>query len=390
MTKKITKTDVDNLTCEGKDTFLWCGELPGFGVRCQPGGRKTYVVRYRTQAGVQRKQKLGRCCDFPPDKARDMARQIFTAVAQGLDPIQARREEKASPTMRELEERYTREWSKPFKKPSSQSTDALYWRLYILPAMGDKKVKDVTRADCLSLFGSLSEKRATANQVIALLSKAFNLAEEWEWRQPMSNPCSKIKKHKLPKRGVALTIAQINRLNETLTKLEAEKHIPPTFSRYIRLLLLTGCRKMEILGARRDWIDASTKTLELPDSKVGPRNIKLSSVALGMMASDEESEWLIPSANGKKHLLNIYRKWAIVKAAAELPPKLRLHDLRHSVGSLAHSAGRSQKQVAQLLGHSNLQTTEVYLHDIDGDADVTADMLAQMISKGWKNEAQSA
>ena len=95
MKKKLTKTMIDGLAPSATDQWLWDAELPGFGVRCTPAGRKTYVARYRTKAGTQRKQVICRTCDMPPDKARDEARKVFAQVAAGDDPMGERRQARA-------------------------------------------------------------------------------------------------------------------------------------------------------------------------------------------------------------------------------------------------------------------------------------------------------
>lgn len=91
---KITKTVVDNMKLVGgKEAAIWDSELPGFGVRMQAGGRKTYLIRYRTNdaARTQRKLVIGRCSDMPPEKARAIARDKFTAIAAGSDPAAERK-----------------------------------------------------------------------------------------------------------------------------------------------------------------------------------------------------------------------------------------------------------------------------------------------------------
>lgn len=86
---KLTKTLVDNAAKPATgDNFIWDSDVEGFGVRIQASGRKTYLVRYRTKDAkrTQRKMTLGRCTDFAPDKAREMARKVFAQVAEGHDP----------------------------------------------------------------------------------------------------------------------------------------------------------------------------------------------------------------------------------------------------------------------------------------------------------------
>lgn len=88
---KLTKTVVDGLKPSTSDVWCWDLELPGFGVRVQPSGRKTYGIRYRNAASEQRKMTLCRCADMPPDRARDLARKKFADVAEGKDPAAERR-----------------------------------------------------------------------------------------------------------------------------------------------------------------------------------------------------------------------------------------------------------------------------------------------------------
>ena len=90
---KITKQLIEATKPTEKDVWLWDAELQGFGVRVQPSGRKTYVLRYRTRdaSRTQRKLTLCRCSDAPPDKARQLARDTFLSVAAGNDPAAERR-----------------------------------------------------------------------------------------------------------------------------------------------------------------------------------------------------------------------------------------------------------------------------------------------------------
>lgn len=382
---KITKSLIDKTSPEAKDVFLWDTEVRGFGVRIQPTGSKAYLVRYRTADGTQRKQKLGRTSDFPPEKARELARKVFTQVASGQDPLSDRRKDDQQPTMADLRVRYEREHAKPFKKASSQKLDDQNWRLYIIPALGTRRVDSITKADILTLHGSLSDKPAAANQSLALMSKAMNLAEDWEWRASNTNPCHRVKRYKLKKHDLILTYEQMGRLHKTMIKMVEERRLKPQFSAAIRLLQLTGCRKNEIMEAERAWIDRDKGLLRLPDSKVGPRDIPLSEHALEIM-DELEGTYLIGGERGKSPK-NVYRTWNRVKKEAELPMALRLHDLRHSAGSLAHMAGMTQSQIAELLGHSILATTEKYIHNHDGDAAKAANVLGAVITASWTETA---
>jgi integrase len=386
---KLTKTAVDNAQPPASgDAWLWDSELEGFGVRIIASGRKTYVVRYRTKAGnTQRKMTVARCSDVPPEKARELARKVFSLVAQGFDPVGDKRIKKECPTVQQLCTKYMKEHAKPFKKKRSVELDEKNWRLHILPVLGAAEVAEVKRSDILSLHGSLADTPATANQVLALLSKAFNLSEDWEWRPRNSNPCHKIKKYDLQERETILSLADIKRLYQTLNDLLQEGKILPQMYDLIRLLMLTGCRLREIMSAKRSWVDLERALLLLPDSKVGQRKISLPDICMTIIAEMPDSEWLIPNRTNDGPLADPYRQWKAIKVAAGLPLEMRIHDLRHTAGSLAHMAGMSQKQIAILLGHAQLSTTARYLHGAAGDHAVVATKLGDVITGAWSNAA---
>lgn len=98
---KLTKTVIDATKAPTSgDTWVWDSDMEGFGIRVQPSGRKTYVLRYRTKDAhrTQRKVTICRCCDAPPDKARGLARDLIMQVAAGADPA-AERKPDTSPTV---------------------------------------------------------------------------------------------------------------------------------------------------------------------------------------------------------------------------------------------------------------------------------------------------
>jgi integrase len=384
---KLTKKIVEDTQTTDKDVWIWCSELPGFGMRVQPSGRKTFVTRYRTAAGTQRKTTIARCSDVTADKARELARKTFSAVAEGKDPAAEKHALKNAPTVDELRARYMREHAAPFKKSGSITNDEMLWRLHVIPALGKKRVDAVTRADILAMHGSLADKPATANACVALLSKAFNLAELWEWRTT-ANPCRQVKKFKIRERETILTHEQIGRLNETLNDMAAKDEIPQSMADLVRLLLITGCRLNEIMSARQSWVDRSRSLLLLPDSKVGQRRIALSSAAMEIIDSIPAGEWLIPGRTDLEHLKHPHGMFTRIKARAQLPADLRPHDLRHTAGSLAHMAGLTQKQVATMLGHRQIATTARYLHGFAGDDARSVNIVGNVISANFKRPPQ--
>ncbi|WP_244206960.1 site-specific integrase [Caballeronia pedi] len=175
-----------------------------------------------------------------------------------------------------------------------------------------------------------------------------------------------------------------------------EDDIPQAMADLVRLLLITGCRLNEVMSARREWIDRDRRLLLLPDSKVGQRRIALPTAAMEIIERilDDESgsDWLIPGRAAGEHLKHPHAMFKRIKARAKLPADLRPHDLRHTAGSLAHMAGLSQKQVATMLGHRQLATTERYLHGFASDHARAVETVGNVISANFRREvaAQAA
>lgn len=92
-----------------RDTFVWDDDLPGFGLRVGPTGRKAYVVQYRNAEGRTRRLSIGKATIPPPEEARDKARETLASITLGADPAQEKTGHKKALTVEELAELFDRE-----------------------------------------------------------------------------------------------------------------------------------------------------------------------------------------------------------------------------------------------------------------------------------------
>jgi hypothetical protein len=177
---------------DGAEAVLWDSELKGFGVRVQRGGAKSYILHYRVGTGrgaPLRKLTIGRHgSPWTPETARE-GKRLLSRIEDGADPAADKIARREAPTVAELAERFLIEHATAKRKGS---TAAEYKRLLdkiILPALGKRKVAEVTRAEVAKLHHSQRAAPYQANRVLAVLSKMFNLAERWGLRPDGSNPC---------------------------------------------------------------------------------------------------------------------------------------------------------------------------------------------------------
>ena len=357
---------------------LWDDAVKGLGVRLLPTDRKVFILSYRI-GNRKRQLTLGDFGVLTLQQARNLARQRLVEVIGGTDPLVQREKERNGDTVRDLAERYLTEHAEPKKKPSSVRSDRQLWRTHVLPALGHRKVADITRADIAELHARVGKKTpGAANRTIALLSKAFNLAELWELRDDGTNPCRHIKRFKERKLERYLSGEEMARLGEVL----AESTEPPEAIAAIRLLLLTGCRSGEILPLKWDYVDFGHGCLRLPDSKTGAKVVPLGAAALELLSrlpQVEDNPYVLPGRGGRGHLVGLRHIWARLREKAGIPD-VRVHDLRHSFASVGASGGLGLPIIGKLLGHRSPLTTARYSHLADDPVKQAADRISEEIA----------
>ena len=190
-------------------------------------------------------------------------------------------------------------------------------------------------------------------------------------------------KYKERKRERFLTDEEFNRLGQVLAEMETKDGAPAHAVAAIRLLMLTGCRKGEILTLRWEDVDLEANELRLRDSKTGPRTVPMAPSAARILAGLPRlagNPWVIPGKKPGTHRRNLDDLWKTVRLRAGLND-VRLHDIRHSFASRALALGESLPMIAKLLGHTQVQTTARYAHLARDSVQESAVRIADSIAK---------
>jgi integrase len=384
MRGKVTKRAVDGLSSgASKEAVLWDQEIRGFGVRARAGGAKTYILHYRSGTGRGarlRKLTIGKHgSPWTPDMARTEAKRLLGMVASGHDPAERRNAERKALTVSELCDLYLAEGA-THKKPSTLKADRGRIAHHIKPLLGRNRVDKVSRADIERMLVDVKagntaapkpkwgERRpgsvatgggGVAAQCVALVSTLLTFAVARGLRP--DNPARGVKKPPVRKMERFLSEIEIARL---ATAIEAEENrtANPYPAAAIKLLLLTGGRRGEIIGLQWQHVDFERRCLRLPDSKTGAKVIYLNAPALEVLAGLPHlstNPYVIPGKRGL--LVGIDKVWFRVRAAAGLHD-VRLHDLRHSFASMGIVGGLSLPVIGALLGHKHTATTARYSH----------------------------
>ncbi|MDJ0947044.1 MAG: site-specific integrase [Kiloniellales bacterium] len=375
--RRITKRVVDNLK---PGELRWDAELKGFGVRCQRAA-KVYVIKKRV-GGRQRWISIGRHgSPWTPESARREAQRLLGEIAVGNDPSAARDAEKNNPLVRDLIEAYLHEHVEAKRKASTAVGYRDLMTRIALPAVGRLRVAEVTHSDMARLHHNLKDAPYQANRTLAVLSSFFTWAERHGYRPRDTNPCRDVEPYKERKRDRFLSSEELARLGQALSESEAEGK-PPAAIAAIRLLILTGCRKSEILTLQWQHVDFDLGALRLPDSKTGAKLVPLGAPALELLASLprlEGNSYVVPGDNEGRHFVGLQKVWERVRDRAGLRD-VRIHDLRHSFASIGAIRGDSLLVIGALLGHRDQSTTQRYAHLSSDPLRAAADRISEQIA----------
>jgi integrase len=396
---RISKRIVDGIVPpEAGETRIWDTEVKGFFLRVYSTGRRVYALKYRN-GSAQRILTIGtHGSPWTAEKARERAVDALDANRHGEDPAVEKKEARLALTVKQLIDSYLEDGpaTKPGKRASTWANDASNLRHHIEPQLGRKMAASVTREDAARAISAIGAGKTATQRIesgrkrgrtavrggqgIARRTR-LTAAAMFAWglehrRIKGANPFAGVKLPAAPVRERFLSQLEAARLLAALTDLEGEHALNPTFGDAIRLLLLTGARKTEILGLKWSEIDLERKLILLPPARTkaggstGARRIALSPPALEIIERRRRehagpSGYVFPAASGDGHAIGIRRAFKVACARAELSG-VRIHDLRHSFASFAVADGASLFLVGKLLGHASARTTERYAH-LSGD-----------------------
>ena len=337
-------------------------EVAGFGIRVTANGARSYVLRYTTRAGRERTYTIGDATVWRATDARDKARELRREIEDGGDPLGAIEEERVAPTIADLIERFRAEHL-PKKRPGTARDYESLIRLHVGPHFGQHtKVADVRFEDVDALHRKVTKAGSpySANRCVTVLSKMFALAVRWHMRE--TNPVKGIERNVEHHRRRYLSGDELVRLTRALNK-----HSNKEAADAIRLLLLTGARRGEVLSMR--WDDVADGVWSKPPSSTKQKEhhqVPLSAPALQLLSDIRKrqrprTDFVFASYGTSRHLVELKASWRQVTRAAGIEG-LRIHDLRHSYASQLVSGGASLPLIGALLGHSNPTTTARYAH----------------------------
>lgn len=412
-TLKLTKPVLVGLQPKSARYVIWDSSTPGLGVQVQPSGHKSFVLKYRTRGGLQRKPTIGAAPPLTIEQARIEATRILAQVRLGADPAGDKRDERAAPTVNDAADRYMKEHARIHKKKRSADTDESNFKNHVRKRWGTRKITSITYNDVVALHTSMRDVPGAANRLVSLLSKLFNLCEAWGMRPLNSNPCRHIRKYaekKIHNQVSELELARLARVmreaEEAFARVAAEKPregdtelaAHPVAIAAIRLLILTGMRKSEVLNLKWTEVDFADRVLRLEDSKDQRADktpelkvIPLNGPAEALLKAQPRivgSPWVFPGRDRTKPFVGMPKIAKDLYDRAGLPEAFRpAHDWRHNFGTAGTGENLSLTLVGSLLGHKVASTTKRYADPAPDPQRAAADQIAGKIAAAMAPKA---
>jgi integrase len=401
MRKTLTERFVRSATAGDRPSPIFMDdEVIGFGLQVRQNGRKTFTLDY-TFEGRRRRFTIGDYPAWSVALARDEAKRLKRDVDAGRDPLNVRDERWAAPTIKDLVERYLEEHTTKLV-PNARRDQTNMLATYVLPVWGDRKVTDIRTRDVDALLAEIAKGRARrhkattkqkrlkplapakptpiqANRVGGIIRKMFNLAVRWELRA--DNPASAFLRNPEQPRERFLDLKEIARLSEVLNEHPNRRGV-----NIIRMLMLTGARRGEVLNARWEQFDLENGVWTKPAATTKQKRmhrVPISSAVVDLLKSirptmPDDCPWVFPGDVEGKPIQEIKRFWDDVRTEAGIED-VRIHDLRHTFASLLVSGGASLPLIGQMLGHTQVQTTLRYAHLFDDPMRKAAEMVGTAI-----------
>jgi integrase len=339
--------------------------VKGFGARVTAAGAKSFVLTYTVRGtGRQRRYTIGGADRWTATDARQRAKELKAEIDQGADPLGDLKAERDAPTISDLIERFQEEHL-PRKRETTAADYRLMLKTYVVPHFGEhRKVADITFADVDTLHRRITKAGHPyrSNRVVSLLSKMFALSIKWGMRT--DNPCRGIERNTEHGRERYLSADELARLTKALAE-SPDKDVADA----IRLLLLSGARKNEVLTMKWEHLDLTAGTWKKPASTSKTKKaseVELSAPARQLLAErlskrGDGETYVFPGRNSQDNRTDFWHAWRRLLKVAGISG-LRIHDLRHSFASELVSAGYSLPMIGSLLGHRNPATTARYSH----------------------------
>jgi integrase len=351
-TTKITKRTVDGAKADpARDTFIWDGDIPGFGLKVTKGGARVYLLQYRMggRGTPTRRYTIGRHgAPWTPEEARTEAVRLLGLVRDGVDPMAQKRASATPPRMTTVADVIAEFLERHASKNRSVNEIRRSLQRDVVPAWGGRQITDITRRDIIALLDDIADRAPVqANRVFSMLRKLFNWCVDRDILA--ASPCVRVKPPgQETNRDRTLSDDELKRV------WRAADLLGWPFGPATKLLILTAQRRDEVALVRWNEIDLKGALWTIPaeKSKNGQAHeVPLSPAALDILNSLPRTGELVFTTTGTTPISGFSKAKIRLDKLSEVTD-WRLHDLRRTATTGMAKMGIAPHVVDRILNHT--------------------------------------
>jgi integrase len=329
------------------DRFEWDPKLTGFGKRTSDG-RETWVIQYRL-GHKQRRMTIGTCAKLTQAQAREQARKRLAQVELGQDPAADKRQSRteAKHTLRSVIAQYL-EAKQGAVRPRTYVEVCRYLNDHWAP-LHSVPVNAVRRADvALELSKMIRKNGSTAAARARVALSAFYVWAMGEGIAEANPVIGTNKPSEPPARDRVLSDAELAAVWHTAGDGD--------YGRIVRLLILTGCRRLEIGGLRWTEIDSKERVIRLPAERVKngrPHDVPLTDLAWSILQEQPVIGEHVFGPGGTGFRAWFYDKKGLDERLGEKVAAWTVHDTRRTLATRLADLGVMPHVIEAVLNHQS-------------------------------------
>lgn len=410
---KLTKRSIDAIkpSPTGGDKVYWddgSGSVTGFGVRVKgKSGVMSYLIQYRNAEGRSRRLTLGKVGTLTPEQARALAIEKLAEVSKGADPVAERTQLRSSMTVKELCLLYL-EQSKGHVRDSTLRQDKSRIESHVIPLLGSRAVGGISSDDIRKMQSDIAAGKTAAKhrpegrggvrqggkgvagRTLGMMHIILEFAKK-ELKIIKENPATGIRKLAEKRAARHLDENELAAFGKAMSELEAEGY-NKTGLDAIRALLLTGCRREEILSLPWSWVKLKGRFMRLEHTKTDAQFRPLGSAAIRLLQSrpqrgknGNELTYVFTSGENGHYLVGIRKIFLRVCERAGIKD-FRIHDLRHTFAGVGAGLNISSLVIAAVIGHKVKGITADYATPPDAATLAAADLISERMDALLRGE----
>lgn len=364
MTERIsfTASKIQQLKPRKKRYTVCDSKVPHLVILVYPKGTKTFCYYGRIESKNPIYKTLGQFPTISVETARQEAIKLQDTINQKKNPLKNSKLEKLY--FSQCYEMFMEQKQATLTKGTIRDYQS-YWRYRLEPKLAYKKLYEVDTDTLQTIHLEMRDAPYQANRVIALVKAVFNYMIRKKGYVG-TNPANGVELYEEQPRNSFLYPEEIKKLLQAMTNDDGTDFL---FNMAILFLIVFGVRKTNVLEMKWKEIDLKHKLWTIPKTKNGDEKIcTIPEMLLPFFNKLKKYRIagndfvLASSTSATGHIIEIRKYFEKLIKLIGIDRHIRLHDLRHTYGTMSALLNHSPSIIKTELGHRTMNASNRYIN----------------------------